>query len=353
VSVFRLPSEDAVKVHGNNSYGGFAWWCAVEPGEYRVEVATPGFLATSETIVVPEDPEGRSQSGCCDKQFWLDVPIERDPAQRGQFDLPELLQLELLDGRDRKPPPENCEVIWQAFHDPGGRPAFDEIRTLLRHVDGAARLRWELAAGKYTVRVGCDGFGETTLAVTLPQASPVVEVLLPPEWKDAEEARAAIPSLVLKLRHDVDERHKAARALVRIGPPAAEPLMELFSDGDIAVRQAAVLAFGNLRPTDPRTLERIVPLLADPESRIRATASQALGGLGEEARGVVPDLIRLLDDPAGHVRSSAASALGMLGPAAREASANLELLLDDEYEWARENAKWALDRIAGRKGLEK
>jgi hypothetical protein len=353
VSVLRLPSEEAIHVHGNNSYGGFAWWCEVEPGEYRVEVATPGFLLARETIVVPADPEGRSQSGCCDKQFWLNVPIDRDPAQRGRFDLPEILRVELLDGRDRKPPPEEREVVWQAFRDPGGEPAFDEIRARLRHEDGAARLQKELGAGKYAVRVRCEGFGERTVAVTLPQASPVVEVLLPPEWQDVEDARAAIPHLVLQVRHDQDERPRAARALVRIGAAAAEPLMELLSDADLDVRLAAILASGDLRPVHPGTLERIVPLLADAEPQIRSSAARALGKLGDEAGSAVPDLIRLLDDPVDHVRSAAASALGMLGPLARDARASLELLLDDEYEWARLNAKRALDRIAGRAGLER
>jgi hypothetical protein len=42
-------------------------------------------------------------------------------------------------------------------------------------------------------------------------------VLLLPEWENAEDAKAAIPALVRKFRYDVDERHRAERALVRIG----------------------------------------------------------------------------------------------------------------------------------------
>jgi HEAT repeat protein len=86
-----------------------------------------------------------------------------------------------------------------------------------------------------------------------------------------------------------------AQALVTIGPPAVEPLIEQFSDTPAFARKRVIVALGNIgRSTDEKSRERAIALATwvlkkkNEGFGIRAVAAYTLGDLG--AKEAVPQL---------------------------------------------------------------
>jgi len=101
----------------------------------------------------------------------------------------------------------------------------------------------------------------------------------------------------------------AAGALVNIGEPALQPLLEALFSESRGVRLYATYALGEIR--DPRAVRGVLRMLQDPEPLVQDTAAEALVTIGD--RSVIPPVSHLLTSPRPRVRQRALDVLGRLG----------------------------------------
>jgi hypothetical protein len=224
VRVVDPTSGEPMEVSGS-ALGGFS--CPVKPGDYRVDVEVRAFLPSTRIVTVGAGSGRPSRSSCCEEQVFVEIPLERDPALKGEVNLPEVLAVEIVDSTTDGPIPPRRTVRWDVLTLPEKKPV--ELPSRTREEENVSLLRAEAAPGDYEVRLRVEGFKEAVVNVTVP-GTPTPRVALEPEWKNAEEAQAAIPELVRKVRHDVDGRQLAANALIRIGQDAVPELLELMRD---------------------------------------------------------------------------------------------------------------------------
>ncbi len=112
-------------------------------------------------------------------------------------------------------------------------------------------------------------------------------------------------------------RTQAARALGRIGPPAAgvaPSLIALLKEPDETVRCEAATALGQVEGEARSTVEALVALLNDSSALVKAAAARALGAMKSTAAAAAPALVALLRDREEAVRGAAALAIAELGP---------------------------------------
>lgn len=137
-------------------------------------------------------------------------------------------------------------------------------------------------------------------------------------------------------------RQHSAEALGEIADArAAEPLLELFEDSHRLVRQAAIYAVGKVG--EPVAVEPLIAALDDPDRDLREAAAVSLGQI-EDLRGV-PRLIRALEDEAEGVAQASAAALGRIRPSDAD---QLTAVIDaarSSSEGTRLAAVFALGRI--------
>ena len=81
-------------------------------------------------------------------------------------------------------------------------------------------------------------------------------------------------------------------ALINIGPPAVESLIEILHDENTSIRLIAIEALGHIK--DSHAVEPLIKTLKENDDSIRLAAIEALG-LIKDARAVAP-LIRILID---------------------------------------------------------
>jgi HEAT repeat protein len=133
------------------------------------------------------------------------------------------------------------------------------------------------------------------------------------------EGALAIPALTAALRDDnFNVRQQALRALIKIGPAAAEALAQALSSDDAGIRLTAEEALVALGP-DAEAAVPIVAALAKPRatSASRKTALRILSAIGSEA--ALPTLVAALSDKSQTIQLLALAALKRLGPAASPA----------------------------------
>ncbi|MER3501614.1 MAG: PBS lyase [Candidatus Fervidibacterota bacterium] len=164
----------------------------------------------------------------------------------------------------------------------------------------------------FTAKIPCGG-GEHEVTITLPeQGNP--EIFSPcrdlPETARKLSKSDCLDHLYERvvgalLRHE--DRKIAIEALVKIGEPAVEPLIEALRDRDWEVRWAAAYALGKIgKPA----VEPLIEALRDRDGKVRRAAADALGAIGD-ARAVEP-LIEALRDRDWEVREAAVNALGKI-----------------------------------------
>ncbi|HXY40705.1 MAG TPA: HEAT repeat domain-containing protein, partial [Vicinamibacteria bacterium] len=155
---------------------------------------------------------------------------------------------------------------------------------------------------------------------------------------------ALLPALERALRdgEDAGTRNAAMEIYVRLGPAAAQPLLELLRDSDEEVRLFAAVMLGSTRAQE--AVQPLISALSDPDVNVRHAAATSLGQLG--AREAVPRLIEALGEGP-WLQYPALHALGEIGDP-RAAPALLQLL-DDEL--LRGPALEALGRLAGRDAI--
>jgi HEAT repeat protein len=137
-----------------------------------------------------------------------------------------------------------------------------------------------------------------------------------------------IDPLITLLKHRNDNvLLKAMDALIDIGKPAVESLLDKLKDADPVLRTNAARVLGSIR--DPRAIDPLIELLKDPEPDPRSYAADSLGEM-KARRAVVPLIEVLKGDKSLSVRSSAAVALIEIGDprAAEPIMARLEYLSD-------------------------
>ena len=104
-------------------------------------------------------------------------------------------------------------------------------------------------------------------------------------------------------------RVMAIDALIRIGQPAADGLIEALRDENHAVRRAAAKALGKIGAAD--AVRGLDAALLDADADVRRFAAEALGRIGDA--GMVDGLGAALRDEQRRVREAAARALYHIG----------------------------------------
>ena len=150
-------------------------------------------------------------------------------------------------------------------------------------------------------------------------------------------ASAATAALVQRVQTDDEEpvREAAARALVKLGPPAFAKLLDGLDSPDHAVRAHTLAAIATLGPDAQAAEPALAELLGDPHAAdVRLAAVQAAGAIGPAAARTTGPLTRLLEDRAGDlaIRTAAATALGNIGGGASAAVPALTQVLHGRQE---------------------
>lgn len=133
--------------------------------------------------------------------------------------------------------------------------------------------------------------------------------------------------------------------LIRMGPLAVEPLVQVLQDRDDSIRRRATKILGELR--DPRAVLPLMGLLHDDYYSIRREAATALVTIGAPA---MDPIISALGDPDGDIRKRAADVLAEIGDA--RAIEALEGIFNDEDWYVQRAAEDAVKRIQERVGEE-
>ena len=136
---------------------------------------------------------------------------------------------------------------------------------------------------------------------------------------------AAVPALLASMREqDIWTRAAATGALINIGRPSVDGLVDALIDDNKAVRRAAAKALGKIDVIDGddvTVLKGLTLALLDRDAGVRKFSAQALGRLS--ASGKVSALETVLSDEDADVRIAAFRALTSIGtPEAQEAVRN-------------------------------
>jgi HEAT repeat protein len=85
--------------------------------------------------------------------------------------------------------------------------------------------------------------------------------------------------LMRQLHHD-EFKDDATDALVELGAPAVDRLVNALKDKDEVVRKQAIIALGRIK--DPAAIDPLIGMLKDPDWFSRLTAARALEKIGDE-----------------------------------------------------------------------
>jgi HEAT repeat protein len=158
----------------------------------------------------------------------------------------------------------------------------------------------------------------------------------------------ALPVLTRLLTwRDPTVRWKAADALGKIGPPAAESapaLAERLKDPDPYVRRVAAQSLGAINSPHPDVIYALVGRLVTED---RDLVIRPLSEFGPAAAPAVKNLIEIVTNTAlsPTTRWEAIRTLGKIGPPAHEAGPALAIALNDPDELVREHAAESLGEI--------
>lgn len=122
----------------------------------------------------------------------------------------------------------------------------------------------------------------------------------------------AVKPLMDALRKSITFGPPTIEALIRIGPPAVDPLIDLLGDRHTHIRHAAVKALGEIR--DPRAAMPLTRVLKDSDKLIRQITAEALGKIGDGS--VAEAMVGALDDDDSDMVNAVAQTLQKLNLAA-------------------------------------
>lgn len=156
----------------------------------------------------------------------------------------------------------------------------------------------------------------------------------------------AVWTLIRSLKDDYTPlRNAAVDALINIGAPAVEPLLEAMiealDEGDIALSSDIIYVLGNIG--DSRAVVPLIGMLNDDNGTVRRKAAVALGTIGDMR--AVQTLINALQDNDKRFRGFVAEALGEIGDASAVWPLLVSLKDPNNIEYFDEHAAEALVKI--------
>ncbi len=162
-------------------------------------------------------------------------------------------------------------------------------------------------------------------------------------------AAEVAPGLIALLK-DADEtvRCEAAESLGKVGgseQAAVSALVELLQDAPPSVKASAARALGAMKKAAAPAVLALVPLLQDQEESVRAAAAEAIGQVGALNEAATDSLAEGLASPDNVVRAQTAEALGTIGAPAHEAASALVEAMGDGNGRVRAEAAQALGKI--------
>lgn len=125
---------------------------------------------------------------------------------------------------------------------------------------------------------------------------------------------------------DINVSYASAYALIDIGEPSVDCLLESLQDKDPQVRSLSALALGRIG--DVRASKPLIEALEDPEPEVRKNSAGALGDL-KSTEAVDPLLKLLSNEKNDEVRKRAITSLGYIGDP-KAISPLIELFEDEE-----------------------
>ncbi len=127
----------------------------------------------------------------------------------------------------------------------------------------------------------------------------------------ARDSRAVIPLLDLLTDSDRAVREAASGALRAIGEPSVVPLGRCLQKGDLTLQESATSILSAI--ADHRVIDSLLDVLGSPDWIVRMHAAKAMGRIGDPR--AVDTLMPLLQDAVKAVREEAAHALVQIGTA--------------------------------------
>ena len=170
-------------------------------------------------------------------------------------------------------------------------------------------------------------------------------------WQAAEtlgeisDVRAIKPLINTLNDENNGVRSNSIIALVKIGEPTVELLINALKDKEWRVRWQAAETLGEIR--DLRAIKPLINTLNDENNGVRSNSIIALVKIGEPT---VELLINVLTDKEGQIRGQAAETLGEIGDL--RAVIPLISTLKDENPWVRMTAVNALGNIGDARAVE-
>ena len=188
-----------------------------------------------------------------------------------------------------------------ALGDTGDPRAINPLIAALK--DEILPVQW--AAKQALIKIGKETV--VSLVAALEDEAPSVRGIAAETLGEINDPRAVKP-LTIALKDEISPVQWAAkRALVKIGEPAVEALIETLKERDPFVRRSSAEALGEIK--DFRAVGPLLEIMKDANPNVRMTAKWALINIGEP---VVEALLKALrgKDPSG--RKIAASGLGLI-----------------------------------------
>jgi HEAT repeat protein len=198
-----------------------------------------------------------------------------------------------------------------------GRTAHQAIPYLLALFDDSASLFWEPG---HKLTNPAKEAASALVKIGEPSIQPLID-----SFKSCKD-------------HDEEELKKFA--LYKIGRPAVTPLVKALKHTDPKVRASAAITLGRIG--DRQAVDSLIELLADKE--VRASALYALGGI-KDHRAVGPIMEILRSENNVEIRVEGVEALGEIGDS--RALDILVILSKDKEQWVRTTAVKSLGRMGG------
>jgi HEAT repeat protein len=157
-------------------------------------------------------------------------------------------------------------------------------------------------------------------------------------------------SALLEQASEESLQQLALEALVRIGPPVVEVLLEKFNDLGEELRRFACVVFGEMGQSS--AVGTLGASTVDPSHEVRAAAATALGKL--DAIESLASLTTLLEDPSEEVCDAAVEAIVRLSARhGREVIERITSLAETGEEALRANAVRVLGNTGSERGVER
>ncbi|MBN2044319.1 MAG: HEAT repeat domain-containing protein [Anaerolineales bacterium] len=224
-----------------------------------------------------------------------------------------------------------------------GKSAVKPLEAALKYKERDVRL----AVAKLLGEIGDPGSSTRLYTVSNEEPDPAVRCAeIEALGKFEDSASRFSLQTILWYGKTPDMRAAASAAMVKIGPPSVQVLINSLERQDPVTRYFAASALGKIG--DLQSVEPLIRTLVDADAPTRMAAAEALGEIGDP--GAVEPLIGVLKDPHPKVREQSAHALVKIGAPALEA---LEITLEDKDDEVRKAAAEVLKKIKDQVGTDK